>query len=234
MVGVNFVADVNAANGTDAYTLAVPPYWYVLTSIGGGSTFLAVILTGAILFWFPAWEWTQFVQPVRAIFAWSFDGLVPRGAAYVNPRTGTPWVALAITTVLTTGTTVWAVWGANFFTLFATLTMLLGVPLTLIGVSAMVLPYSKPEIWRRCPFPIKVAGVPALTWIGAVGTATGVFIIYELLKYPELGVTNKTTTLSVMAACVVGSFAYYYAARAVQLKRTGVDIALNYKEIPPE
>jgi APA family basic amino acid/polyamine antiporter len=234
MVGSTFVADVNAANGTATYPLGVPPYWHVLVSIGSGSTLLAVFLTVTLLFWFPAWEWTQFVQPVRAMFAWSFDGLLPKGATYVHPRTGTPWVALGVTTLLATGTTIWAIWGSTFFTLLATLTVLLAIPLTLIGLSAMALPYLKPEIWKRCPFPIKVAGVPLLTLQGALGTVTGVFIAYMLFKYPELGVTNKTTTLIIMGLCVLGSFVYYYVARELIRRRSGVDIALNYREIPPE
>ena len=234
MAGDKFVAAANALNGTEDYPLAVAPYWHVLLAIGTKSTVLAIFLVVTFLFWFPAWVWLQFAQPIRAMFAWSFDGLLPRQVAYVHPRTATPVVAIGISTLLGIGAAIWVVYGTNFFTALATITLLVTAPLGLLCLSALALPYLRPDIWRRSPLPIKIAGVPLLSWIGLAGTAATGVIVYALLKYPELGIANRGKTLLIMAGFIVGPFIYYYAAREVQRRKNGVDIGLNYAEIPPE
>jgi hypothetical protein len=91
----------------------------------------------------------------------------------------------------------------------------------------------KPALWRQTPIPGTVAGIPILSLIGLAGAGASAFVIFLFLKYPGLGISNRLNTLLSMGACVVAGFLLYYLARFVQRGR-GVDIALNYSEIPPE
>jgi hypothetical protein len=102
-----------------------------------------------------------------------------------------------------------------------------------VGLAALVLPFLKPGLWRQTPLPGRIAGIPTLSLIGLAGAGASAFVIFLFLKYPGLGITNRTNTLLSMAACIVAGFVLYYLARLVQRGR-GVDIALNYSEIPPE
>jgi APA family basic amino acid/polyamine antiporter len=233
MAGDNFVAAANTVNGTKDYPLTVPPYWLVFVAIAGKSTVFAIFLIATFMFWFPIWTWLQIAQPMRALFAWSFDGVLPSKAAYVNERTGIPVVALVVTGVLSAGGIAWAIYSSNFFTVLATVTLLNMTPMLFVGIAATLLPFLKPSLWRQTPIPGKVAGIPVLTLVGLAGAGASAFVIFLFLKYPGLGITDRLNTLLSMGACIVAGFVLYYVAKAVQRTR-GVDIGLHYAEIPPE
>lgn len=233
MAGGDFVAAANAVNGTPDYPLTVPPFWFVFVAIGAKSSFLAIVLIITFLFWFPMWTWMQIAQPVRALFAWSFDGLLPPAVAAVDERRHSPRTALAITAVLSIVALVWLVYSSNFFTVLALLVVLFLVPMAYVAVGAMLLPYLRPSLFRQSPITGKILGVPVLSWIGLLGLATSLFVFWIFMKYPALGVSNRTNTLLAMFGLMAGGFVLYYVARAIQRPR-GRDIALNYQEIPPE
>jgi amino acid transporter len=233
MAGDRFVAAANAVNGTKDYPLTVPPYWLVFVAIAGKSTVFAIFLIATFMFWFPIWTWLQIAQPMRALFAWSFDGVLPSKAAYVNQRTGIPVVALVVTGVLSAVGIAWAIYSSNFFTVLATVTLLNMTPMLFVGLAALLLPFLKPALWQQTPIPGKVLGIPLLSLVGLAGAGASAFVIFLFLKYPGLGITNRFNTLLSMAACIVAGFVLYYVARSVQRAR-GIDISLHYAEIPPE
>src|SRR5205807_3149059 len=116
-------------------------------AIGAKSQALAVIMVVMFLFWFPIWTWIQLAQPVRAMFAWSFDGVLPRQAAYVSERTHAPLVALAVTAVLSVIALIWAVYSASFFTVLALLVVLFLVPMAYVALGALLLPWLRPTLY---------------------------------------------------------------------------------------
>lgn len=233
MAGGDFVAAANATNGTPDYPLPVAPFWLVFVAIGAKNSLLAIVLVVTFLFWFPMWTWMQIAQPVRALFAWSFDGLLPPAVASVDDRRHSPMVALAITAVLSVIALVWAVYSSSFFTVLALLVVLFLVPMAYVAVGAMLLPYLRPALFRQSPITGRFLGIPILSWIGALGLAASLFVFWIFMKYPALGVSNRKNTLLAMFGLMAGGFILYYVARAVRRAR-GVDIALNYQEIPPE
>jgi amino acid transporter len=233
MAGAHFVAAANAVNGTKDYPLTVPPYWFVFVAIAAKSSVFAIFLIVTFMFWFPIWTWLQIAQPMRALFAWAFDGVLPKKVAYVNERTGIPLIALVITGFLSAGGIAWAIYSSNFFTVLATVTLLNMTPMVFVGLAALLLPFLKPHLWRQTPIPGRAFGVPVLAVVGLAGAAASAFVIFLFLKYPGLGITNRTNTLLSMGASIVAGFVLYFVARAVQRSR-GIDIALNYSDIPPE
>jgi APA family basic amino acid/polyamine antiporter len=233
MAGSEFVAAVNTVNGTEDYPLTVPPFWIVFVAIAGESTALAIFLIVTFAFWLPMWAWLQLAQPIRALFAWSFDGILPKAVAYVHPRTRAPLVALAITGVLGAASVAWVVYSTNFFTALATITLFLTIPLVLVGLSGVLLPFRRPHIWNRTPLAIRLGGVPLLSILGVLCVAAGAFIMYVVLQYEGLGLQHPRNSLLAMAGVFVTAFALYYGARAIQRSR-GYDITLHYTEIPPE
>lgn len=233
MSGSRFVASANLLNGTKDYPLSVPPYWLVLVSMATKSIVFTIFLVLTFLFWFPIWAWLQIAQPIRALFAWSFDGVLPRRVADVSSG-GAPLVALSITFVAATGCAIWATWTKGFFTIAAIDALWFTVPMLLVGLSAVLLPFLKPDLWRASPLPRSVGGIPLLSVVGLLGMCGAGFIAYALLEYPGLGVANRGETLALIGGMFVLGFVIYYVARAVQRRRHGVDISLNYSEIPPE
>lgn len=233
MTGSRFVASANLLNGTSAYPLSVPPYWVVLVSIASKSLVFTIFVVLTFFFWFPIWAWLQIAQPIRALFAWSFDGVLPRQVANVS-RGGAPLVALAITFVAAVGCAIWATWSKSFFTIAAIDALWFTVPMLLVGLSAVLLPFLKRDLWQASPLPGTIAGVPMLSLVGLLGMLAAGFVAFALLKYPGLGVSNRGETLGIIGGMFVLGFVVYYVARAVQRSRYGVDISINYSEIPPE
>jgi amino acid transporter len=233
MAGGDFVAAANAVDGTKDYPLTVSPFWLVFVAIGAKSSVLAVVLVVAFIFWFPMWTWMQLAQPVRALFAWSFDGVLPEKVAYVDARRGSPLVALAITAILSVIALVWAVYSSTFFTVLALLVVLFLVPMAYVAIGAVVMPFRRPSLYAQSPLRGRVLGLPVVSWAGVLGFLASVFVFWIFMRYPDLGVSNRLKTLLAMIGLMVGGFVLYYIARAVQRSR-GVDIDLNYREIPPE
>ncbi len=234
MVGGQFLTAANTTNGTSAYVLSVPPFWQALAAIGAKSSALAVFLIVTFLFWFPIWVFINLAVPTRAFFAWSFDGLLPRNAAYVSPNLHSPLVALAITGVLSLIALAITVYTTQFNTVLALLVMLFLVPPASVAMSLALLPWLRPHLWKRSALSQKVAGIPVATIVGLIAVASEIFVFWIFVHYRALGLhthLGKVITLIVVFYAI--GFLWYYVAKAIQARR-GVDISLNYAEIPPE
>ena len=177
--------------------------------------------------------WLNLVQPVRALFAYAFDGVLPLKVAYVSPRTRVPVVALAITVAMCTLLYIWAVWGTKFFTVYATAVMITVVALFLLGVSAAVLAYRRPEIWRASVTTRRVVGVPLTTIAGLGAILVALINGWVFLKYPALGITDRTAALRNVALVVIAALVVYGIADRVR-GHQGIRLAQAASEIPPD
>lgn len=227
LLGKEFMA---ASNAVDA---GVPPFWYVFVAIAAKSTFLAVVLVVTLLVWFPVWLWLQLAQPVRALFAWAYDGLLPQSVTRVSSRTHAPVMALAVTAVLSVAATAWAAFSGDFLTVLSTVTLFNLTPMFFVGLSALLLPFVKPEVWRATPFNGTFAGVPVVSIVGALACAAVAFVFYIFMHYDALGIVHPVRTVLFMAASAVAGVVFYFVAASVQRSR-GVDVRLNYAEVPTD
>jgi amino acid transporter len=234
MAGSDFVTAMNGLNGTTDYPLAAPPYFIYFAAIASKSAALAVFLAITFLAWFPLWAFIQLLQPMRALFAWSFDGVMPTRLAAVNERTHMPLVALAVCSVFAVAATIWAVYSSNFFTVLSTAALLAFPAIFLVSLSAIVLPYRRPDILRGTPGMIRVAGIPILSVLGGLSTIAILFLAWTLVTYTGLGIQpNPRPTIIVTLAIPVAGAVLYFIATAIR-RSQGVDITLATKEIPPE
>ncbi len=234
MAGSHFVAAGNALSGTKDYPFASPPVWYGLVGIATQSTALTVFLVVTFLLWFPILMWLNLAPLVRGLFAWSFDGLLPRKMTYVHARTHIPVISLAVSAVLSVAVILWAIYSANFFTVLADGILLTTIPMLFVGASAALVPYLRPEIFRQTPLSrVRVLGMPLITWLGTAGFVSASFVCAIFLHYSGLGVHNRMATLLLFFACLPAGFLIYNIARLVQ-RSNGVDVTLNYQVIPPE
>lgn len=233
MVGDHFLAASNELSGTADYPKEVAPYWWAFTAVASKSMTLTIFLVVTMFLWFQILLWVNLAPIMRGLFAWSFDGLLPQRVASVSRRSAVPYVSLAIVTVINLACLAWANLADSFFTLLAAGIFLLTMPMILAGAGAALLPFINREIWKRSPLPITVGGVPLLTIIGVLGLLGGAFIASILLAFPGLGIASRTNALLAMLGCFIGGFVVYWIARTVR-RSQGVDIALNYREIPPE
>jgi basic amino acid/polyamine antiporter, APA family len=231
--GTEFFTSINAINGSEAYPFAVPPFYVFLASIAGGSAFLAWILGISIVMTFFVVLWLQLVQPMRALFAYAFDGILPLKLAYVSPKSRVPVVSLGIVFVIILALYAWAVWGSTFFTVYATAVLFTVVALVLMSVSVITFAHRRPALWRSSVVSRRIGGLPLTTLAGIPALLIAILIAYLLLKYPGLGLTNRGEALRNVAIVVAAAIALYFVADAIR-GRQGVRLSQAASEIPPD
>jgi amino acid transporter len=196
--------------------------------------------------WAPLIVYTQIVQPVRALFAWAFDQVIPEKIATVNERTHTPVFALGVIAVASLFFLYLAAYSSSFLK-YVALSTIVGFPtFIMIGISAIVFPYRRKASYEASVSNIKFLGLPLLVYFGIGSIAAGLFGGWLWLRYPLLGLPNGGKTvwdqlftsplnggLSLVACGLIVGAVIYFAGRAWR-RTQGIDISLNYLEIPPE
>ncbi len=231
--GHDFFVAVNALSESEAYPFAAPPYYTFLTSVAGGSTLLAwwLFITFAVAY--PLLILPNITIAVRSFFAWGLDGVLPSRISEVSPKTHAPNNAIGVTVVLSILVLWWAVSNnEGFLVVLYEAVLLQLVTMVLLGLSALLLPYRRPEVWRASATTKRFLGIPVVALSGALTIIVliGVFFIY--MHYPELGI-NKGKFFRDCGIIFVAAVATHFIARAVR-RRQGVDVDRLAMEIPPE
>ena len=175
--------------------------------------------------------------PVRYLFAYGFDGVLPHWVCAVDKRghawgsvllgfimafiihtlnTFTPWLAYIAHTI--------AVWFISW---------------TIMGIVAAVFPYRRRDIFERSPAVVKkmVGPVPLITILGIIAAAFSAYSVYSIL-YPALTgaavalqlVYLGWTIVALIVAPSIVFWAFYLYRKYVQ----GIPMELRFKEIPPD
>jgi amino acid transporter len=171
--------------------------------------------------------------PVRTLFAWALDGILPSRFAQVSPRTHAPNYAIGLTVALSIVVLGWAVTnGEDFFSVLVEAFALQLVTMILLGVAGVLLPYRRPEAWRASATTRRFLGIPIIAIAGALTAALLAGIFYVYLHYPELGIEHGKFFRH--CGYILGAaLLTFFVARAVRL-RQGVDVDKLAAEIPPE
>jgi amino acid transporter len=215
------------------YGFASTPGYPEIMGIASGSAVWGVIMilgfTAGLVIWLPQ----TLLLVSRSMFAWSFDRIMPDRLSYVEPRSRSPLLAIGIMLVLSIGST--AIY--SFTTWFSTLSVLLGLSLTLIvtAIAGILLPFRQRAMVAASPYARKIAGIPLFTLVGTlalIGFSTAVFV---LLWDPNSGASLSKNPGKIELAAVVYAvgFSIYFIARAIR-RRQGIDLELAHRELPPE
>ncbi len=233
VTGYTFNGQLGLATPSDYGFVAGAPAYPEIMSIASGTWVLgAVIIIGflvGLLIWLPQ----TLLLVSRSMFAWSFDRIMPERLSQVDSRTHSPVIAILIVTLLAIAST--AIYA--FTTWFSTLSVLLGLSLTLLvtAFGAIVLPYRQREMVENSPYGGRVAGIPILSLVGALSVLGFAGAIAVLLWDPGSGASLSKNPGKLWLALGVYAVAFgiYFISRAVR-RSQGIDLALSYRELPPE
>lgn len=235
IVGYDFMVGANTG-GNKAYVLPNAPWYHFLASVTLNVPVLTFLIVGSFLFWsLPAMVGNVY-QPVRAVFAWSFDRLLPEKLANVNPRTHSPVPAILTVMGLVTAMLIWSVSATTFATWLA-LGVLAGVVcIVIVALAAFTFPSRRKDLYNNSPANQKFLGIPVLRIVSPLSALVMVFLVWAVLKYPALAIGTPEHAWWVPAfigGIVVVGLVLYYIPKVVR-KSQGIDIDLVYKELPPE
>ena len=206
------------------------PFFY-LSSIGVGNTVYAVLVFVLYIVFWPLITYISSLQPTRAIFAMSFDGALPSGVTRVNSR-GCPWLALLISLLLSAVVFIYAVNNqTGFFQILAYATLVQLIAMGLVGLSGVLAPRLRPQLFRASTSQKSIGGVPLVSIAGIGAILTAVFVWWAYLHYDQLGTNNDIPKLLfwTLGPAVLGLL-FFIGVRVVK----GADAAQVYREIPPE
>lgn len=231
--GHDFFYAINATSESESYPFATPPYYSFLASIAGDSTLLAWWLFVSFAVAYPLLVIPNATIAVRTFFAWALDGLLPARFARVSPRTHAPNYAIGLTVILSIAVLGWAVFNQEgFLEVLFEAVLLQAVTMILLGISAALLPYRRPDVWRASATTQRLLGIPVVAIAGTLTAVVMAVIFYVYMDYPELGI-DKGHFFRDCAIVLGASLLTFFIARTARL-RQGVDVDKLASEIPPE
>lgn len=226
---------ISAVAGNQEVGLASFPYYAALAT---GSPVLAVLVAIAFLLWaIPTLNVFMGVIQ-RGVFVYSFERLLPSAVSRVNARTHTPLVAVAIMGALAIIASAFFSYNENFSVALTLAILPSFVAMFVVGISATIMPWRRPDLYRGSPADWRVAGIPMLPVCGFLSVIViGFFITLPFLYQDELGLTSRSwlpeaTAIAPVAVILIG-VSWWLLARRYH-RRRGVDLDLLYRTIPPD
>lgn len=189
------------------------------------NVWFGLLVAISISLWFANSILPGFLANSRLAFALSMDKSFPKSLSKVNRKTGSPTNAVHLNAL---------------FCLIGVFIMLLKVNIILslltfttffifwpYGLSAMLLPFHKPEIYNRSPVKWEIFGIPVMSILGAFTFIVGWFFLYLAIRnFPPV------VMLTLLGVMLIGLI--IYLVQQNKNKKEGVDISKIYSQIPPE
>jgi amino acid transporter len=244
-IGWDFYVQSGAAwwNYAWGYTETAPalpvwPYPALFAAFLTSNKFFQFVVVALMSLWWFGWCGTVFLSSTRVIFAAAFDRLLPERVAEVNERTGTPVNALLLMVVPSILVAYLFSYNiANFASLTLCSTLVIAVTYLGTTISAIVLPYTKPELYKASPIAkYNVLGIPLITVAGLIFGGFLVFLLYQWLFDPNglygIGLSNTNSVIYMLSMYVLAAVIYFGFKSA--RRREGLDIDRVHAEIPVE
>ncbi len=232
-----FIASINALAGTPGYLLPVAPFYNLMASIAANNSVFALLIAVSFIFWNLPAMFPNTFMPVRTIFAWSFDRILPSRLSDVSDRTHAPIPAIIVASIIVAGILAWSVLSSSFFTLLSMGVLAGVITIICVSVSAIAFPFRRPDLFRNSPANVKIVGIPLLPVVAVLSIAVMIGLAYLVLSYQQFGITTPQSGplpgFIFMGALIVIGLVIFFVARFVRA-RQGINLDLIYKELPPE
>jgi len=171
--------------------------------------------------------------PVRNIFAYSFDRVLPTFFAKTD-RKGSPWTAVLLGWIIA-----WVFLFVYFYqgTWVAYTTLAWFFAWVIVGAIGMTFPYTSrgKSIFEKSPEIVKkkIGGVPLIFIFGLLTFLVSGWYCYNTIVPFLLGLASAFYLWVTVIMFVLPSFVIYYISRAYY-KSKGIPMELQFKEIPPD
>jgi basic amino acid/polyamine antiporter, APA family len=213
--------------------VAVFPYPGTLAAMFFTNELVQLIILLLLSLWFFGWAGSVFLSSTRMIFASAFDRILPEWAAGVNTRTGVPVAALVLMVVPSIPISALYAYNTTFYKATLDATLVIAATFALTTLSAIVLPWRRPDIYNASPIAsYQPLGIPLITLSGVIFLGFLLFCIYKWL-FDGAYFVNNSTSLWYMLGLYVLAAVIYVASRVIR-QREGIDLDRINAEIPVE
>lgn len=218
---------------TDTYYDIIPsdPTFITWVAVLVDNPIVLLLVGAGLVIWSYFWIPSAMLIATRALFAWSFDRLVPTKLSEVNPRTNSPvW---AVVTVAVVGEAfLIAYWRGWFdflapFLAYMVVFLVASIAMVVAGYRGSTRRFLADAGWDK-----RYLGVPLLSLVGVVGIVYWALALYFALTEDLLflNTTKQIVLTTLQFAIPLAIFAGVYLWRKTQ----GINLELAYRELPPE
>ena len=205
---------------------SVPFYAGVCAKSAG----MAVALGVGYFLWYLNTSLALWMGTVRAVFAMSFDRQLPLGLCKVS-KSGSPTTANHFMGVLALIGCFIGLGDASGATTAAVMMAILDYTgiyfIWTVGLAALFLPFTRPDLFEKSTFQFKWRGIPVMSLLGGIVLGIGFYMI----MYVGLELTYTYAQIGMAAIVTVGLaiVAYMYGRN----RREGIDPNQIFAQIPP-
>ncbi|MDA4114059.1 MAG: APC family permease [Thaumarchaeota archaeon] len=230
---LNSVASLSVISAS-AWGIPVPPNPYFFASLLANNVIIATVINVGLIAWAIIIIPSNWMATTRIILAMGFDRILPSRFADVSDRYHTPVKAIAFVAFITwlglLATNYYGAVSANL-----NYTVVYTFILAIVSIAGSIFPFVRKSIYQQSPIAqYRPAGIPLVTIVGIISFLFFAFLSYTAAANSSIGGPNGFYSLVLAVAAFVGSGAIYFISREYHLRRSHVDIGMNFKEIPPE
>ncbi|MEA2634323.1 MAG: basic amino acid/polyamine antiporter, family [Chloroflexota bacterium] len=236
-LGVNWIGSLGyLANNAPAKLglpgTLTPGFNFIVSLLTQNVVILLVIGIGFVL-WALLGTPLSELQATRYMLAWALDRTVPKKLGDVSERFHTPVAGIVLATITGEIALVALVVNSQASLLGALLAQI--AAFILVSIAGIVFPYRLKSVWQSAGGG-RLFGVPTVTLAGIGGVIVLGAFAYEFLFNSVINATFAVTrqlSLEFMIGVPIIGIIWYAAAYFINKSR-GIDLALAYKELPPE
>jgi amino acid transporter len=216
----------NATEGVELY-----PVFMLYAGVLIDSLPIFLIVGAGLVVWSYLWIPSAMIIATRAMFAWSFDRVMPEKLSEVHPRYGSPWVA--VITVAVIGEAFLILYHIGVFK-FLTPALAYYCVFWLVSLCGLLFPFLRKTrpLLEASTVNWRVAGIPVMAICGAVGLVYFSIGLWFMLTN-DLLFLNTPEQLLTTALQFIIPLVIFFAARAYRQSQ-GVPLDAAFREIPPE
>lgn len=220
---------------TGNLSMPIPPWFSNLVVVLTSNPIIVVLATVGIFLNALQVVYNVYVGQTRMAFAAAMDRILPAWVFKINERTGTPVNAQLLFFVL--GGVIYS-YVYNFVPGWITYTLAVTAVATVMyiatSLAGALLPYRMRQEYQKSEVSrLNVFGVPLITIVGVVSAVFSAWMLYYYLTVPSLGVASLPSELLMLAIFL--AWLVYFAVRRWYVKnKTGIEVDLAFKEIPPD
>jgi len=242
-VGTNFMHSLDSlyAQGVDALPPALQhastpsePVPMLLIAFMTGSPILQLLF--GLCFIVATWVSLAGLgfAPIRNVFAWSFDRLIPTRFAELKTKYRAPvWAIVAV--LIVAEVFLWlGIYSPAYSTaiLYSVAAWFIGW--IVLGIAGLVFPYRRKEMFEAAPPAVRrrIGGIPVISILGFLTLAISIFTEWAVAKPFFTGDAEASQYITVLAMAgipiVIYLIAHFYH------KSKGIPLKLQFSQVPPE
>jgi amino acid transporter len=174
--------------------------------------------------------------PIRNVFAWSFDRLIPTRFSDITSRYRAPvWAIVAV--ILAAGVFLWlGIYSAAYSSAILYSIAAWFLAWIVLGVAGMLYPYlkkSKPLFEAGPPATQKrIAGIPVISILGFLTLAVSIFTEWAVAQPFFKGEAEVEQYITVLAMALIPVVIYVIAHFYHQSR--GIPLKVQFSQVPPE